>query len=58
MTTNNPHDKFFKATFGDVQVAQQFLKQHLPVPLQEMTAFHTLEPQKETVFNIGFIVYF
>lgn len=51
MKINNPHDTFFKATFGDVQVAQHFLQQRLPSYIQEMTAFHTLEPQKETFIN-------
>lgn len=45
---NNPHDKFFKETFGDITVAKDFLNHYLPAEILHITDLDTLEPQKDT----------
>src|SRR5690625_1608296 len=41
----NPHDKFFKETFGDLMVTKDFLHHYLPPTLLQATDLNTLEPQ-------------
>ena len=43
----NPHDLFFKETFGNVTTASNFLSNYLPPSLIEQIDLHTLEPQKD-----------
>ena len=33
---NNPHDKFFKASFGRLELVQDFLRNYLPDDLKEI----------------------
>lgn len=42
---NQPHDKYFRATFGKVDFAKDFLNNYLPEALIEMVDMSTLEPQ-------------
>jgi predicted transposase/invertase (TIGR01784 family) len=47
----NPHDKFFKKTFGDVAVAGDFLNNYLPQSIIGIIDIETLEPQKDSFIN-------
>ncbi len=44
MTINvqNPHDRFFRRTFGDVELAAEFLKEYLPPAIRETLDLSTL----------------
>lgn len=46
MKITDPHDKFFKETFGDVAVAGDFLSNYLPVSVMKYIQIDTLVPQK------------
>ena len=48
MKVQNPHDKFFKKTFGDVAVAKDFLNNYLPQKIMGIIDIDTLEPQKDS----------
>ncbi len=48
MKIQNPHDKFFKKTFGDVAVAKDFLNNYLPKNIIGIIDIDTLEPQKDS----------
>lgn len=48
MKIQNPHDKFFKKTFGDVDVAKDFLSNYLPPSIMDIIDIDTLEPQKDS----------
>jgi predicted transposase/invertase (TIGR01784 family) len=47
----NPHDKFFKKTFGDVAVAKDFLNNYLPQKIMGIIDIETLEPQKDSYID-------
>ena len=51
MKIENPHDKFFKETFGDVAVARDFLYHYLPPELMQQVDMESLEPQKDSFVN-------
>ena len=51
MKVQNPHDKFFKKTFGDVAVAGDFLDNYLPQSIVDIIDMDTLEPQKDSFIN-------
>ena len=51
MKVQNPHDKFFKKTFGDVAMAKDFLKNYLPQSIMDIIDVDTLEPQKDSFIN-------
>ena len=46
-----PHDKFFRSTFGQVEIASDFLKNYLPQELSEIVDIDTLELQNDTFLN-------
>ncbi|MEG3070207.1 MAG: Rpn family recombination-promoting nuclease/putative transposase [Candidatus Syntrophopropionicum ammoniitolerans] len=48
MKIQNPHDKFFKKTFGEVAVARDFLNNYLPQNIMDIIDIDTLEPQKDS----------
>ncbi len=48
MKVQNPHDKFFKKTFGSLTVAKDFLNNYLPQKIAETIDLDTLEPQKDS----------
>jgi hypothetical protein len=47
MKIQNPHDKFFKETFGNVTVTKDFLNNYLPQNIMNIIDIDTLEPQKD-----------
>ncbi len=51
MKIQNPHDKFFKETFGKVEVAKDFLNNYLPDSIMRIVEMDTLEPQKDSFIN-------
>jgi predicted transposase/invertase (TIGR01784 family) len=51
MKIQNPHDKFFKETFGNVEVAKDFLNNYLPENIINIIDINTLEPQKDSFIN-------
>ncbi len=51
MKIQNPHDKFFKETFGKSEVAKDFLNNYLPQEIREIVNIDTLEPQKDSFVN-------
>lgn len=46
-----PHDKFFRATFGQLKVASDFLSAYLPNDLLNIIDMSTLEPQNGTFLD-------
>lgn len=46
-----PHDKFFRSTFGKVEIASDFLKNYLPQDLSEIVDINTLKLQNDTFLN-------
>ena len=42
MAVQNPHDKFFRLTFGEPEMAAEFLKSYLPSSIVEKLQFDTL----------------
>ncbi len=51
MNINNPHDKFFKETFGNVTVAGDFLTNYLPASIVKYIDIDTLDPQKDSFID-------
>jgi predicted transposase/invertase (TIGR01784 family) len=51
MKIQNPHDKFFKETFGNIEVAKDFLNNYLPESIINVIDIDTLEPQKDSFIN-------
>ncbi len=51
MKMQNPHDKFFKETFGNVEVAKDFMKNYLPQSILNIVDMNKLEPQKDSFIN-------
>jgi len=47
----NPHDKFFKETLGNIAVAKDFLHHYLPHKIREIVNVNTLEAQKDSFIN-------
>ncbi|MGO1479227.1 Rpn family recombination-promoting nuclease/putative transposase [Senegalia sp. (in: firmicutes)] len=43
---NQPHDKYFRATFGEVSFTTDFLNNYLPKDLLDIMDMDTLQPQK------------
>ncbi|MFZ4789761.1 MAG: Rpn family recombination-promoting nuclease/putative transposase [Candidatus Competibacteraceae bacterium] len=48
---NNPHDRFFKATFGRAEVAAEFLELYLPPTVAAALNWTTLRAEKETFLD-------
>jgi len=51
MKIQNPHDKFFKETFGNLAVAKDFLRNYLPQNIMDIVDINSLEPQKDSFIN-------
>lgn len=51
MKIQNPHDKFFKETFGDTEIAKDFLNNYLPREIRSIVSVKTLEPQKDSFID-------
>jgi predicted transposase YdaD len=43
MKRQNPHDKFFKETFSNVEVARDFIKNYLPESILKIIDLETKE---------------
>ena len=50
-TLNNPHDRFFKATFGRTEVAAEFLARYLPPAVAETLDWTTLRAEKDAFLD-------
>lgn len=48
---NQPHDKYFRGTFGKVSFASDFLQSYLPKDLLNIIDMDTLEPQKDSYLD-------
>ena len=48
---NNPHDRFFKATFGRVDVVAEFLQRYLPPEVAAALDWATLRAEKDTFLD-------
>lgn len=51
MKIQNPHDKFFKETFGNIAIAKDFLSNYLPQNIMDIIDINSLEPQKDSFIN-------
>ncbi|NYB74646.1 Rpn family recombination-promoting nuclease/putative transposase [Sedimentibacter hydroxybenzoicus DSM 7310] len=51
MKIQNPHDKFFKETFGKTVVAKDFINNYLPQEIRDVMNVDTLELQKDSFVN-------
>lgn len=51
MKIQNPHDKFFKETLGNVATAKDFLVNYLPDHIMKVINVNTLELQKDNFIN-------
>lgn len=51
MKIQNPHDKFFKETLGNVATAKDFLINYLPEHIMKVIDVSTLELQKDNFIN-------
>jgi len=51
---NNPHDGFFKQTFGRIEVARGFLVKFLPVDVAACLNLDSLEPTKDSFVDEEF----
>ena len=45
---NQPHDRFFKETFGDIDVALDFIKNYLPADLLQIIDLDHLTTEKDS----------
>ncbi|WP_207191837.1 Rpn family recombination-promoting nuclease/putative transposase [Halochromatium roseum] len=45
---NNPHDVYFRESFTRREIAQDFLRQHLPAELLEVVDLDSLEISKDS----------
>ena len=45
---DNPHDKIFKRTFGEIEVAREFLKNYLPNEILNIIDLKNITHEKET----------
>ena len=48
---NQPHDRYFRSTFGEVSFVKDFLNNYLPEELLAITDMSTLEPQPTTFID-------
>lgn len=51
MKIQNPHDKFFKETFGNIEITKDFLSNYLPKNIMKVIDVNTLEIQKDSFIN-------
>ncbi|MCX7951838.1 MAG: Rpn family recombination-promoting nuclease/putative transposase [Clostridiales bacterium] len=51
MKLQNPHDKFFKETFSNLEVAKDFIQNYLPESIVKIIDLDTLELQKDSFIN-------
>ncbi|SKA96162.1 conserved hypothetical protein (putative transposase or invertase) [Caloramator quimbayensis] len=51
MKLQNPHDKFFKETFSNIEVAKDFIRNYIPANIIKIIDLDTLELQKDSFIN-------
>ena len=51
MKLQNPHDKFFKESLGNVETAKDFIANYLPKQVLQVLDVNTLMPQKDSFIN-------
>ncbi len=51
MKIQNPHDKFFKESMGNTEVAKDFLANYLPVAVMEVIDLASLQLEKDSFIN-------
>lgn len=51
MKIQNPHDKFFKETFSNVEVARDFMKNYRPKLILKIIDLQTFEIQKDSFID-------
>ncbi|SES05399.1 conserved hypothetical protein (putative transposase or invertase) [Gracilibacillus ureilyticus] len=47
----NPHDKFFKETFSNVDVFKDFIKYYAPESIAKIMDYESIEPQKDSFIS-------
>ncbi|WP_245833185.1 Rpn family recombination-promoting nuclease/putative transposase [Oceanobacillus timonensis] len=58
MQIQTPHDKIFKETFSNVDVAKDFITHFLPPSVREMIDVTSIQPQKDSFTNHDLQEYF
>ncbi|WP_368653180.1 Rpn family recombination-promoting nuclease/putative transposase [Ornithinibacillus sp. 4-3] len=58
MQIHNPHDKFFKATFSNVEVVKDFITHFLPSSIRNLIDLNYLQPQKDSFIRPDLQEYF
>lgn len=58
MTIQNPHDKFFKETFSNVDVSKDFFLNYLPPPIVNLIDLESIELQKDSFISKDLREYF
>ncbi|MEN0648110.1 Rpn family recombination-promoting nuclease/putative transposase [Caldifermentibacillus hisashii] len=51
MKIQNPHDRFFRESMGNVTTAKDFFTHYLPKNVLQIIDLNTLEPQKDSFIN-------
>ena len=51
MTVQNPHDRFFRESFGRVHIARNYLEEYLPQPVLDLLDLDTLALQEGTFID-------
>ncbi|MCX6047590.1 MAG: Rpn family recombination-promoting nuclease/putative transposase [Chloroflexi bacterium] len=49
---HNPHDAFFKQFLAKTEIAEDFLRHHLPPEVVEQVTLSTLELQKDSFIDV------
>ena len=58
MQIQNPHDKIFKETFSNVDVAKDFITHFLPPSVRETIDVASIQPQKDSFISYDLQEYF
>ncbi|WP_227994875.1 Rpn family recombination-promoting nuclease/putative transposase [Oceanobacillus sp. CFH 90083] len=58
MEIQNPHDKFFKATFANVEVVKDFITHFLPSSIRKIIDVTSIQPQKDSFIDHDLQEYF
>jgi len=51
MKIQNSHDKFFKETFSNIEIAKDFLNNYLSENIMKVIDLDTLKPEKDSFIN-------
>ena len=50
-TISDPHDAYFKSTFGQIEMAKDFIDNYLPEELKEIINIDTLDYEPNSFLN-------